>query len=60
MTKILFHDSKELNQVIGKEVAISDWLEINQSMIQTFADSTNDHQWIHTDVERAKKESIYG
>jgi acyl dehydratase len=60
MTKFLFHDSNELTELIGKEVAVSDWLEINQSMIQTFADCTNDHQWIHIDVERAKKESIYG
>ena len=59
MTKFLFHDSNELTELIGKEVAVSDWLEIKQSMIQTFADCTNDHQWIHTDVERAKKESIY-
>ena len=59
MTKFLFHDSNELTELIGKEVAVSDWLEIKQSMIQTFADCTNDHQWIHTDVERANKESIY-
>jgi acyl dehydratase len=60
MTKVLFHDSSELTHLIGKEVAVSEWLEIKQSMIQSFADCTNDHQWIHTDVERAKKESIYG
>ena len=60
MNKVLFQDSLELIEFVGKEVAVSDWLEIKQSMIQTFADCTNDHQWIHTDVERAKKESIYG
>lgn len=60
MTKILFHNSNQLTQLIGKEVVVSEWLEIKQSMIQIFADCTNDHQWIHTDVERAKKESIYG
>ena len=60
MTKVLFHNSSELTELISKEVAVSDWLEINQSMIQNFADCTNDHQWIHIDVERAKKESIYG
>jgi len=60
MNKVLFQDSHELIEFVGKEVAVSDWLEIKQSMIQTFADCTNDHQWIHIDEERSKKESIYG
>ena len=38
----------------GKHLGYSDWLEITQERIDTFADATGDHQWIHTDPERAK------
>jgi acyl dehydratase len=44
---------------IGKEVACSDWLAVEQSRIQRFADATGDQQWIHTDPERARRESPY-
>ena len=44
---------------IGKEVACSDWLAVEQSRIQQFADATGDQQWIHTDPERARRESPY-
>ena len=40
----------------GQEIGVSDWLEITQDRINQFADATGDHQWIHIDVERAKKE----
>ena len=46
----------ELENIVGKDVGKSDWMEIDQSRIQQFADSTNDHQWIHLDTERAAKE----
>ncbi len=49
----------ELKTWIGKEVAISDWLCIDQARIQAFADVTDDHQWIHLDVERCLRESPY-
>ncbi|OEZ55624.1 MULTISPECIES: MaoC family dehydratase [unclassified Duganella] len=45
---------------IGNEVAVSDWVEITQQRIALFADATSDHQWIHTDPERAARESPYG
>jgi acyl dehydratase len=45
---------------IGSELGVSDWLEIDQQRINDFADVTGDHQWIHIDVDRAKKESPYG
>lgn len=45
---------------IGNEVAVSDWVEITQQRIDLFADATSDHQWIHTDPERAARESPYG
>ena len=38
----------------------SEWRTVSQEDIDTFADLTGDHQWIHTDVERAKKESPFG
>jgi acyl dehydratase len=38
----------------GKEIGVSDWVEITQDRINAFADATGDHQWIHVDVERAK------
>lgn len=44
---------------IGREVACSDWLAVDQSRIQDFADASGDQQWIHTDPERALRESPY-
>ena len=46
--------------LVGSELGVSDWLEIDQKRVNDFADVTGDHQWIHVDVERAKKESPYG
>ena len=45
---------------IGQEVHVSDWLTITQDRIGTFADATDDHQWIHIDATRAARESPYG
>jgi len=50
----------EAISLIGQELGVSDWLEIDQKRINDFADATGDHQWIHVDVERAKAESPYG
>ena len=47
---------KELLQHVGRELGPSDWITVEQTMIDTFADATGDHQWIHVDVERAKRE----
>ena len=44
----------DLESLVGQHVADSDWIEVTQERIQLFADATNDHQWIHVDVERAK------
>src|ERR1043166_2401180 len=46
----------ELPSLTGQEVGVSDWVVIDQERISKFADATNDHQWIHVDIERAKKE----
>ena len=45
----------ELTTAVGKHLGSSDWHEITQSRIDTFADATGDHQWIHVDPERAKQ-----
>jgi len=50
----------ELPSLKGKELGSSPWIEITQERVNTFADATDDHQWIHVDVERAKKESPFG
>ena len=47
---------QDLLQHVGKELGPSEWLTVTQEMIDKFADATGDHQWIHVDVERAKKE----
>lgn len=50
----------DLAQSVGREVAVSDWLEITQDRIDKFADAAGDHQWIHVDRERAARESGFG
>ncbi len=50
-----FNSLAELEQVVGQEVAISDWVSIDQKRVDLFADATDDHQWIHVDPERAKQ-----
>ena len=45
---------QELKKLVGQELGISKWIEINQERINKFADATGDHQWIHVDTERAK------
>ena len=46
----------DLAQYVGKEIGVSDWFTVDQAIIDKFADATGDHQWIHVDVERAKRE----
>ena len=47
---------KDMKDLIGQEIGVSDWVLVDQTMIDKFADATGDHQWIHVDVERAAKE----
>jgi acyl dehydratase len=49
-----------VKELLGKQVGPSDWREVTQDDIDTFADLSGDHQWIHVDVERARKESPFG
>jgi acyl dehydratase len=53
--KRTFQTLAELAQLVGQEVAVSDWVTITQEQVNLFADATGDHQWIHVDVERAKQ-----
>lgn len=50
----------ELAGMVGQTVYVSDWLTITQEMIDHFAAATGDYQWLHVDVERARRESPYG
>ena len=50
----------DLQACVGQELGVSDWLTVDQSQIDQFAQCTGDHQWIHVDVERAKRESPFG
>ena len=49
-------EAKDLSTLVGKEIGVSDWVEISQDRVNLFADATGDHQWIHIDVERATRE----
>jgi acyl dehydratase len=48
-----FHTVQELAAAVGKSLGASGWLTVEQQRIDRFADATDDHQWIHVDVERA-------
>ena len=50
----------QLESQIGQEVGVSDWITIDQPMIDKFADTTFDNQWIHIDPERAAAETPFG
>ena len=60
MARVAFGNLEELAAKVGQEVVVSDWLEVTQERIDQFADATGDHQWIHVDVERARRESPFG
>jgi acyl dehydratase len=45
----------ELKKLAGTDLGTSDWIEVTQERVNTFADATGDHQWIHVDVEKAKE-----
>ena len=47
---------QDLKNWVGKELGVSGWVTVDQERINKFADAPGDHQWIHVDVERAKRE----
>lgn len=59
MSRIVINSFEELEQYVGKELGVSEYITISQDQINLFADATLDHQWIHVDTEKAKAESPY-
>jgi acyl dehydratase len=60
MAQVVANGIEELKALIGQEVGPSEWREVTQELIDTFAELSGDDQWIHVDVERAKTESPFG
>ena len=60
MPQRIINGLDELRSLTGQEVGVSDWFVVEQDRINTFAEVTEDHQWIHSDIERAKKEMPQG
>ena len=60
MSQLIINSYEEFESYVGKELGASDYHRVTQEQINQFADATLDHQWIHVDEERAKKESPYG
>jgi len=53
---LIVQKPQDLANHVGEELGPSDWMTVDQAIIDKFADATGDHQWIHVDVERAKRE----
>ncbi len=60
MATLVVHTPKALKEYMGKEIGVSEWMSVTQERINAFAEATEDRQWIHLDVERAKRESPFG
>ena len=60
MTQIVISGIAQLKERLGEEIAVTDWLTVSQSRIDTFAAASGDDQWIHVDRERSVRESPYG
>ncbi len=60
MPPLMVETPGSLNDFVGREIAVTDWLTVTQERIRQFAEATEDRQWIHLDRERAQRESPYG
>ena len=60
MKSTRFKGIEDAKSLTGQEIGVSDWLLIQQERVDAFARITGDQQWIHVDVERAKRESPFG
>ena len=60
MKSTRFTGMEDARSRTGQEIGVSDWLLIEQERVDAFARTTGDQQWIHVDVERAKRESPFG
>jgi acyl dehydratase len=56
----IFHSLDEVRGAVGKPLGVTGWLDVTQDRVDLFADATGDRQWIHVDVDRARRESPYG
>jgi acyl dehydratase len=57
---VLIKNMEDAKALVGSQVGLSDWILVDQERINLFADATDDHQWIHTDPERAAREFPLG
>jgi acyl dehydratase len=60
MAQTVFESLDEVRSGVGTVLGTSDWFEVTQERVDRFAEATGDHQWIHVDVERARRESPFG
>ena len=60
MSKLIINSFEDFQQYIGQELGQSDFHRVSQEQINLFADATLDHQWIHTDPEKARAEGAFG
>ncbi|MBS9524390.1 MaoC family dehydratase [Litoribacter ruber] len=60
MSQLIINSFEEFEQHVGKELGVSAYHTITQEQVNLFADATMDHQWIHTDPEKAKAEGAFG
>ncbi len=60
MAKTVIKGLDNLKAMKGKELGVSEWHTVTQAEINKFAEATHDHQWIHIDIDRCKKESPWG
>lgn len=59
MSKVIINSFHEFTALLGKNIGVSDYVELSQERINMFADATLDHQWIHVDTERSATESPF-
>ena len=59
MSKLVINSFEDFEKYVGQPLGESEYLQVDQERINLFADATLDHQWIHTDVQRAQKESPF-
>jgi acyl dehydratase len=59
MPPIVVKNLDSLKELVGREIATTDWFPVTQGRIQQFAEATEDRQWIHLDLNRAQRDSPY-
>jgi len=60
MPPLVVSNPQSLKELVGKEIAVTEWFHLTQERIALFAEATEDRQWIHLDQARANEESPYG